>query len=65
MAKQRLVDRYPLQTEVEIMLGAIGWQAGLVIRHQHPGVWVRDRDGRSWFVTNGRRIRPTGSTHES
>jgi hypothetical protein len=67
MAKARLVELYPLQTEVEIMLNGIGWQAGQVTAHQHPGVWVVDSSGRSWFVTNRRRIRPLdeGSEHES
>jgi hypothetical protein len=58
MAKARLIDLYPVESRVEIMLGEANWAAGIVIRHQHPGVWVQVQNGRSWFVTNRRRIRP-------
>jgi hypothetical protein len=67
MAKARLVELYPVESCVEIMLGEANWAAGIVIGHQHPGVWVRVQNGRSWFVTNRRRIRPftAGRHHES
>jgi hypothetical protein len=55
MAK-RLVEQYPVATAVEIVLQEV-WVTGEVVRHEHPGVWVRTGDGRFWFVTNGRRIR--------
>jgi hypothetical protein len=58
MAKARLIDLYPVESRVEIMLGEANWAAGIVIRHQPPGVWVQVQNGRSWFVTNRRRIRP-------
>jgi hypothetical protein len=57
MAKARLIDLYPVESRVEIMLDEENWAAGIVIWHQHPGVWVRVQNGRSWFVTNRRRIR--------
>lgn len=56
MAK-RLTELYPLQTAVEIQLGS-HWFPGIIVHHQHPAVWVQTLDGRRWFVTNGRRIRP-------
>ena len=55
--KARLVETYPVQARVLIMIAELGWQPGLVVAHQHPGVWVRDEYGRSWFVTNHSRIR--------
>lgn len=54
---KRLVDLYPLRARVEILLGEAQWQPGVVMRHEHPAVWVVTPDGRAWFVTNGRRIR--------
>jgi hypothetical protein len=57
MAKARLSELYPVATPVEIMLGGSGWLAGRVEQHQHPGIWVRDENGRSWFVTNRSHIR--------
>ena len=55
---QRLVDRYPLHGRVEILLADERWHAGRVVAHEHPGVWVKTDNGRAWFVTNTRRIRP-------
>ncbi len=60
--KARLVETYPVQASVTIMLAGVGWRAGEVVAHQHPGVWVRDQDGRFWFVTNHNRIRPAGGS---
>ena len=56
---ERLVERYPVGMRVEITLddGRL-WQAGVVVRHQFPAVWVQTADGYLWFVTNSRRIRP-------
>ncbi len=60
---QRLLDRYPVGERVEIVFVIDGdevWRAGDVVSHQYPAVWVRtDADRRLWFVTNGKRIRPT------
>lgn len=56
---RRLVDRFPVGAEVEVLLrdGADGtWAAGRVVGHAHPGVWVEAARAR-WFVTNGSRIR--------
>lgn len=61
MAKQHLTDLYPLHSRVEIMLSKQGWQTGLVVRHQYPGVWVLDGAGNAWFVTNRQNIRPYSS----
>ena len=58
---QRLVDTYQPGDPVEIYFAQTddtGWQRGEVIAAQHPGLWVRTADGRLWFVTNTRRIRP-------
>ena len=55
---RRLNEKYPLGQSVEIWFEQIShWVPGVVIRHQHPAVWVRTVDGRDWFVTNGSRIR--------
>lgn len=64
MAK-RLVDRFPLHGRVEILLPDEYWYPGQVIAHDHPGVWVRTDDGRAWFVTNSRRIRPEGESRDA
>ena len=55
---ERLVERFPVGARVEIRFrDAQDWLPGIVIRHQHPAVWVRTEDGIEWFVTNGGRIR--------
>jgi hypothetical protein len=54
---ERLTELYPVGTAVEIWLGEQIWLAGVVVAQQHPAVWVRTEDGRSWFVTNRQRIR--------
>ena len=54
--KRRLIDLYPIDSEVEILLGE-QWLSGCVVRHEFPAVWVQTQDGFAWFVTNGRRIR--------
>lgn len=53
----RLTEQYPLRSRVDILLGA-AWIPGQVVRHDHPAVWVQVANGRLWFVTNSRRIRP-------
>lgn len=57
---RRLVDLYPVGEAVQIRLPVAadgGWQAGQIIAHDYPGVWVKTVNGRAWYVTNGRRIR--------
>jgi hypothetical protein len=57
----RLTEQYRPGDAVEIYLSDgedETWQPAIVVLLQHPGVWVRTDDGRAWFVTNGRRIRP-------
>ena len=54
---ERLIELYPVGTAVEICLGEQIWLPGVVVAQQHPAVWVRVEDGRSWFVTNRGRIR--------
>jgi hypothetical protein len=61
MAKSRLVTLYPLKSQVEIRLTEAGWQPGQVVAHDHPGLWVAVTNGRLWFVTNRRHIRPLGA----
>jgi hypothetical protein len=53
---ERLVEMYAVGTAVEILLNE-RWQAGIVVRHEPPAVWVETGDGRSWFVTNRQRIK--------
>lgn len=55
---KRLTQQYAPGTIVQITFGDNVWHSGVVIYHQPPGVWVRTADGRSWFVTNTRHIRP-------
>ena len=54
----RLVDRFQRGDRVEIAREEEEWMAGQIARLEHPGVWVKTIDGRFWFVTNNRRIRP-------
>ena len=56
---QRLTERFPLHTAVEIRFAhSEQWHSGVVIRHDPPGIWVQTHNGQRWFVTNSRRIRP-------
>jgi hypothetical protein len=55
---RRLADQYRPGEPVEITFDGRHWQPATVARHQPPGVWVETADGRAWFVTNTRRIRP-------
>lgn len=56
---QRLHERFSPGEQVEIYFSQIDrWLPGEIAGFAPPGVWVRTRDGRPWFVTNGRRIRP-------
>ncbi len=64
----RLSETYQPGALVEIHFEQEGeerWIAGRVVMHQHPGLWVRTGDGRAWFVTNTRRIRPQPQTAQS
>lgn len=54
---KRLVELYQPGDRVEITFGDQRWQPASVLKHDPPGAWVQTADGRSWFVTNGRRIR--------
>lgn len=54
---QRLTERFPIGTLVEIDMADWGWLAGQVVHHNSPAVWVRTENGQVWFVTNGRKIR--------
>ncbi len=60
MMKDRLVETFGLQEQVEIYLkttqGA-AWYPGRVIQLDHPGIWVEIIEGSQWFVTNRGRIR--------
>lgn len=55
----RLVDTYPIGSRVLITFGNSGrWLPGVVIKHDHPGVWVvMPSNGEQWFVTHPDRIR--------
>ncbi len=55
---KRLTEKFPINQPVEIWFERIDlWIPGVIVRHQHPAVWVKTLDGREWFVTNGQRIR--------
>lgn len=61
---RRLVEIYHPGDRVEILFVAeeeSAWRPARVVALQHPGVWAETADGRRWFVTNGRHIRP--ATH--
>jgi hypothetical protein len=59
----RLIDRFTMGDSVLITFDeGENWIPGTVIRHQHPGVWVKTPDGYLWFVTNGKRIREFSET---
>lgn len=62
---ERITELYPVGTAVEIWLGERIWLPGVVVAQQPPAVWVRLLDGRAWFVTNRRRIRPFGGEVET
>jgi hypothetical protein len=58
---ERLTERFDVGDRVEIAFVAgdeAPWYPALVVLHAPPGVWVQTTDGRFWFVTNTRRIRP-------
>lgn len=57
MAK-RLVEQYKINEVVEINMRDGVWITAVVIRHQHPGIWVQTVHRSQWFVTNTTRIRP-------
>jgi hypothetical protein len=43
---------------VEIKRRDGAWVTAVVIKHQHPGLWVQTGRGEYWFVTNTGHIRP-------
>lgn len=55
---KRLQETYAVGETVEITFDGRTWLRGRVVAHEPPAVWVQTADGRSWFVTNTRRIRP-------
>ncbi|MBE2223215.1 MAG: hypothetical protein IAF02_16855 [Anaerolineae bacterium] len=55
---QRLVEQYQINDVVEIELREDVWVTAVVVKHQHPGIWVQTSTGHQWFITNTRRIRP-------
>ena len=60
----RLSEQYQPGDRVQVYFeGATDpeWRPALVLGPQPPGIWVQTADGRHWFVTNGRRIRPGDS----
>ena len=57
MAK-RIVEQYQINEVVEINMRDGVWITAVVIRHQHPGIWIQTVHGGQWFVTNTTRIRP-------
>lgn len=60
----RLSETYQAGDAVEVRFeeaGDITWQGARVLGPQPPGLWVQTADGRRWFVTNGRRIRPASA----
>ncbi len=61
MAK-RLIEVYAVGADVEITFGEDLWLQARVAKHEPPGLWVLDANGRFWFVTNTRRIRSQMNT---
>ena len=59
---KRLVETYRIGDAVEVLFQdeiAEEWRPARVVALQHPGLWALTEDRRLWFVTNGRRIRPS------
>ena len=57
----RLSELYQVGDRVQVCFEAandLAWQPARVLGPQSPGLWVQTADGRHWFVTNCRRIRP-------
>jgi hypothetical protein len=54
---KRLNETYQIGQAVEAKLEDGKWWAATVLAFDGPGMWVKDRDGRYWFVTNTRHIR--------
>jgi hypothetical protein len=57
MAK-RLVEQYDINNVVEIKMRDGVWVTAVIIKHQHPGIWVQTIYGGQWFITNTTHIRP-------
>jgi len=54
---KRLVERFNLGDRVEISFSGEHWYQGVVVKLDHPGLWVLTADHQVWFVTNSGRIR--------
>lgn len=55
---KRLSESYATGDAVQITFDEVNWRVARVIAHDPPGMWVQTEDGRRWFVTNTRRVRP-------
>ena len=55
---KRLEEQYQADDVVEIKRRDGVWITAVVIKHQHPGIWVQTVRGEHWFVTNTGHIRP-------
>jgi hypothetical protein len=55
---KRLEVQYQVDDVVEIKRRDGVWVTAVVIKHQHPGIWVQTIHGEQWFVTNTSHIRP-------
>jgi 2-polyprenyl-3-methyl-5-hydroxy-6-metoxy-1,4-benzoquinol methylase len=60
---KRLTEIYEPGDKIEIRFSDqanqadAAWSSGQVVRLDHPGVWVKTKNGGLWFVTNRRRIK--------
>lgn len=58
MARKSLQTLYKPGDAVEITFDGEHWFPAVVQSHDPPGMWVLSATGRTWFVTNLRRVRP-------
>ena len=55
---QRLTDRFQVGQNIELYFPQHErWLPAVVVKLEHPAIWVRTADEQHWFVTNGRRVR--------
>jgi vacuolar-type H+-ATPase subunit B/Vma2 len=57
---KRLVEQYQMNDVVEVKMKNGVWITAVVIKLQHPGIWVQTITGFQWFVTNSSRVRLKG-----